>query len=110
MAYDEGLAQRIRELLEGDVPFEEKKMFGGVAFMVRAYMAVGITGEDLMVRLAKEDHDAAVARAHVRTMDFTGKPMKGFVYVGPEGVASDEVLGEWVKRGVSYVGSLPPKK
>ncbi len=110
MPYDEGLAQRIRELLEGEMTFEEKKMFGGLAFMVQDYMAVGITGEDLMVRLAKEDHNAAVARPHVRTMDFTGKPMKGFVYVDPEGAASDEDLREWVNRGVSYVGTLPPKK
>ncbi len=63
-----------------------------------------------MMRLAKEDHEAAVARAHVRTMDFTGKPMKGFVYVGPEGVESDEALREWVDVGVDYVRSLPPKK
>ena len=110
MAYDEGLAQRVRELLEGETEYVEKKMFGGIAFMVRDYMAVGITGEDLMVRLAKEQHDEAVARPHARTMDFTGKPMKGFVYVAPEGIASDEELSQWVNRGVSYVGTLPPKK
>ncbi len=85
-------------------------MFGGLAFTVRDYMAVGIAGEDLMVRLAKEDHDAAVARPHVRTLDFTGKLMKGFVYVAPEGVESDEALREWVEVGVGYVGTLPPKK
>ncbi len=110
MAYDEGLAQRIRELLEGETEYVEKKMFGGVAFMVRGHMTCGVTGEDLMVRLADEDHAEALTQPHVRAMDFTGRPMKGFVYVAPEGIASDEELSEWVNRGVSYVGALPPKK
>ena len=109
MAYDEGLAQRVRELLEGDVEYVEKKMFGGVAYMVRGHMTVGITGDDLMVRLAKEDHDEAIAQPHVRTMDFTGRPMKGFVYVDPEGTADDEVLRHWVDRGLAYTETLPPK-
>ena len=109
MPYDEGLAQRVREVLEGDIEFVEKKMFGGVAFMVRGHMTVGITGGDLMVRLAKEDHDEAVAQPHVRAMDFTGRPMKGFIYVDSEGTADDEVLRHWVGRGLAYTGTLPPK-
>ncbi|MCH7498167.1 MAG: TfoX/Sxy family protein [Candidatus Marinimicrobia bacterium] len=109
MAYDEGLAQRIRELLEGETEYVEKKMFGGVAFMVRGHMTCGVTGEDLMVRLADEEHAEALAQPHVRAMDFTGRPMKGFIYVDSEGTAEDEALGHWVGRALAYTRTRPPK-
>jgi len=109
MAYDEQLADRIREALgdRGDV--DERKMFGGLAFMVAGHMAVGIVGTELMVRLGEEEADAAVDEEHVRPMDFTGRPMRTMVYVAPEGIADRAALEGWVRRGVSLAESLPPK-
>ncbi len=109
MSYDEGLAERIREVLDSQEGVIEKKMFGGLAFMVRGHMCCGVSGDDLMLRVGPDHHDDALAQPHTRAMDFTGRPMKGFVYVGPEGLASDEQLEEWVGRGLSFVRSLPPK-
>ncbi len=87
MAYDEGLAERIREGLAEQRDVTEKKMFGGVAFMLRGSMFVGIVKEDLMVRVGAEAHEDALREPHARTMDFTGKPMRGYVYVAPPGYA-----------------------
>ncbi len=113
MAYDEGLAARIRAVLQGtDLgPGElvEKKMFGGLAFMVRGHMTVGINGEELMVRLGPDRYEEALARRHAREMDFTGRALKGFVYVGPAGTEEDADLGGWVGMGLDFVRTLPPK-
>jgi len=84
-------------------------MFGGIAFMVAGNMAVGVIGEDLMVRLDPSDAEKALREPHTRPMDFTGKPMKNMVYVDPEGTASDEALGAWVDAGADHALSLPPK-
>ncbi|MGD2047943.1 MAG: TfoX/Sxy family protein [Chloroflexota bacterium] len=109
MAYDEGLAQRIRETL-GDRPgLEEKKMFGGVGFMLYGNMACGVNKEDLIVRVGPEKYEDAVIRPHARPFDFTGRPMKGWVMVGPEGYASEEGLQGWVAEGVEFALSLPRK-
>jgi hypothetical protein len=109
MAYDEGLAQRIREALDERTDVTEKKMFGGLAFLVGGNMSVGIIGEELMVRVGPEVWAEALARPHVREMDFTGRPMKGFVYVGTEGFEDDADLAAWVARGVGFAASLPAK-
>ena len=109
MAYDEGLAQRIREALASTGGVAEKKMFGGLAFMVQGNMSVGVSGEDLMVRVGPDAYAEALARPHAREMDFTGKPLRGFVYVDPEGFESDVDLEGWVERGVSFAQSLPAK-
>ena len=110
MAFDEGLADRTRAAL-GDVRgVTEIRMFGGLCFTVHGHMAVGVTGDDLMVRLSPEDADVALARPGVRPMDFTGKPMKGFIYVGAQGVKTDRTLMNWVNQGVAFASSLPPKK
>lgn len=109
MAYDEGLAQRIREALDDQQGLEEKKMFGGVGFMVRGNMAVGVNKEDLIVRVGPEGHEAALEKPGVRVFDITGKPMKGWVTVAPEGVAEDADLAAWVEEGVAFALSLPPK-
>jgi TfoX/Sxy family transcriptional regulator of competence genes len=100
MAYDEALAERIRTVLRGRDDVEERKMFGGIAFMVAGRMAVGVTHDDLMVKLGAEGHDEALARPHTRPMDFTGKPMRGMVYVDPEGTADDAELRAWIQRAV----------
>ena len=107
MAYDEGLAQRIREVLDDTAT--EKKMFGGLAFLLRGNMCAGVVGEELMVRVGPDAYDESLAQPHARAMDFTGRPMKGLVYVGSAGIEADDDLGAWIGRGIAFAGSLPAK-
>lgn len=86
MAHDEGLAERIRELLDERDDVAEMKMFGGVAFMIRSHMAVGIIRDDLMVRVGPEAYEELLRQPHARPMDFNGKPMKGYLYIAPGGL------------------------
>jgi TfoX N-terminal domain len=109
MAYDEGLATRVRDVL-GDRPgLAEKKMFGGLAFLLHGNMACGVRGDDLIVRVAAEVADAAQVEPGTRPFDLTGRPMKGWLLVDPDGHAEDEDLRRWVDRGVAYASSLPAK-
>ena len=110
MAYDEGLAERLREMLQPHSGIIEKKMFGGLAFMSRGYMFVGILGEVLMARVGPDGYENALSKPHVREMDFTGKPMKGYVFVDPPGFESDSALFEWVEDCQRFIQSLPPKQ
>ena len=110
MAYDTGLAPRIREVREDGPGLSEKAMFGGLAFLVDGKMFVGVQDSILMARVGPERHADALAVAHVREMDFTGRPMKGYVYVDPPGLQEDEHLKAWVQWCVSHVAGLPPKK
>jgi TfoX/Sxy family transcriptional regulator of competence genes len=109
MAYDEGLAHRIREVLSDQPNVVEKKMFGGIAFMVQGNMAVGVVKDNLMVRMDPAGYDDALAQPYVHEMDFTGRPMKGWIYILPEGIADDADLIRWIGLGVDYARSLPPK-
>ena len=109
MAYDEALAARVRAILESRADYAEKKMFGGLCFLLGGHMCCGVTGSELMVRVGPDAYDDALAQPHARVMDFTGKPLRGMVYVADDGIASDAGLGEWVGRGVAFAGSLPPK-
>lgn len=109
MAYDELLADRVREVLAPHDGTSERKMFGGIAFMFHGNMAVGIRGDELMVRVDKDHYDATLTEPHVGVMDFTGRPMRGFVVVAAEGIAEDADLAAWVDRGMDLAGSLPPK-
>lgn len=109
MAFDEFLGGRVRSALASCDDVVEKRMFGGLAFMVAGNMAVGIIGNDLMVRVGPEADADALAQPHARPMDFSGRPMKGYVYVAPEGVETDEMLGAWVDRGVQFATHLPAK-
>ena len=109
MAFDEALADRIREILAPRAELTERRMFGGIAFMLSGNMACGVIGEDLMLRLDPADAERALAEDHVRPMDFTGKPMKGAVYVDSEGTAGEEDLAGWVDAGADFAASLPPK-
>lgn len=109
MAYDETLAERIRALIGMRPDVAEKKMFGGIAFMVGGHMAVGIIADDLMVRVGPEAFERALAEPHARPMDFTGTPSKNMVYVAPDGVRTAKALATWVARGVEFVDGLPPK-
>src|SRR5262245_27635425 len=102
MAYDEVLAQRIRDALDDRDDIEERKMFGGVAFMIAGRMACGVIHDDLMVKVGAEGHDAALALPHTRAMDFTGRPMRGMVYVAPAGTTADEDLRGWIRRAVDF--------
>jgi TfoX/Sxy family transcriptional regulator of competence genes len=107
--YDERLAERLREVLRGQRNVVEKRMFGGLAFMVRGHMCCGIAGNDLMVRVGPEAYAKAVREPHARPMDFTGRPLTGFVYVSPAGLARQQSLAKWVERALEFVKSLPPK-
>ena len=109
MAYDEGLGERVRDVLVGLNGISERKMFGGLCFMLNGNMTCGIVGDELMVRVGPDAWPEAIKIPHAREMDFTGKSMKGMVYVGTEGFAEDVDLREWVGRGTAFAGSLPPK-
>ena len=109
MAYDEGLAERIRGVLADQPGLSEQRMFGGIAFLVRGHMGVGIVQNKLMVRVGPDSYDRVMKERHARQMDFTGRPMKGFVYVVPAGYESDADLERWVGLGVGYATALPPK-
>jgi len=109
VAYSEELAERIRNHVFQHPDVTERKMFGGVAWMVSGNMAVGAMGDRLMVRLTHEDAEAALAEPHVGPMDFTGRPMRGFVTVEPEGLEGEEDLAGWVNAGADFAASLPPK-
>jgi TfoX/Sxy family transcriptional regulator of competence genes len=109
MAYDEGLAERVREVLAGARGITEKRMFGGLCFLLHGNMIAGIVKNELMVRYAHEQHDAVMKMKHVRPMDFTKKPMKGFAFVGPEAFDAQADLEEWIDRCLAYVSKLPRK-
>lgn len=109
MAYDEALAARVRELLEERPDFAERKMFGGIGFMLGGNMCCGVMNDELIVRLGPEEADAALAGPHVRMFDFTGRPMKGFLLVGAAATGSDDGLDGWVARAEAFASSLPPK-
>lgn len=108
MTFDAQLADRVRDAL----PFglaSERKMFGGIAWMVQGNMCCGILGDDLIVRLGAERGEEALREPHVRPFDFTGRPMRNIVFVAAEGVADDEALQRWVDDGLDFALSLPPK-
>ena len=110
MAYDEDLAARVREQLSDQDGVSEKRMFGGLAFMLDGNMAVGLSGSDeLMVRVGPDGTDQALAEPHTRLFDMTGRPMRGWILVAPEGITTKRALGGWVRRGVEFARSLPPK-
>jgi TfoX/Sxy family transcriptional regulator of competence genes len=108
VAFDEALADRVREALGSRAAVSERRMFGGIAFMIEGNMCCGVIGEDLMVRLG-EDAERALAEPHTRPMDFTGKPMKTTIYVDPAGTGEDAELARWVEAGADFAASLPPK-
>ncbi len=110
MAYDEHLANHIRELISGEPEVSEKKMFGGLAFLVAGNIAVAASGQGgLMVRVDPDDTDTLVAKPHARPFEMRGRPMQGWLRVDPDGVRTKRQLEPWVRRGVAYARSLPPK-
>jgi hypothetical protein len=109
MAFDEELADRVRELLSARSDVSERKMFGGIAFMVGGNMALGVSGNELMVRLDPADGEKALTEEGVRVFDMTGRPMKGWILVSPGRTANQAGLSEWVDAGADYAASLPAK-
>jgi hypothetical protein len=103
VSYDEKLAARIRSMLVVRDDVVEKKMFGGLCFMVGGSMCCGLTKTDFMVRVGPEQYEHALAQPHARPMDFTGRPLKGMVYVSPEGLRTDAALARWIRRGLAFV-------
>ncbi len=109
MPYSEELAERMRAIIGPRDGVSERKMFGGIAWLVNGNMAIGTLGEDMMVRLAHDDADAALAEPHVGPMEFTGRPMRGFLTVRSAGIGEDADLARWIDAGAAYAASLPPK-
>ena len=108
MAYDEDLANRVREVLPRGEAVTERRMFGGLAFMLGGHMFCGIVKDALMARLGPEAAGRALDQPHVRPMDFTGRPMKGMVFIDPDGLHGD-ALRRWVDAAAGYARELPPK-
>ena len=106
MAYDEDLADRIRQAVGPRADVTEKTMFGGIAFLLDGKMFVGIVKDDLMVRVGPERYEAALREANVRPMDFTGRPMNGYVFVGPKGSRTEKSVRRWVDQGAAFVATL----
>ena len=109
MAYDEELGDRIRDVLADRDDVREQKMFGGLGFMVSGHMTVGVIDDELMARVGADGEDDALAQPHARPMDFTGRPMTGFIQIAAEGVATEEQVQPWVERALAFVTTLPPK-
>jgi len=106
VAYDEELADRIRQAVGPGPDVTEKKMFGGLAFLRDGKMFVGIVKDDLMVRVGPDRYEVVLAKAHVRPMDFTGRPMVGYVFVGPGGSRTGKAVKKWVEQGAAFVATL----
>ena len=108
MAYNEKLAERIRSQLDG-IPVVEKKMFGGVGFLLNGNMACGVNNEDLVVRVDPGRHSVLLKKPHAKPFDLTGRPMKGWLLVEAGGYKTEKQLSTWVKEGIEFASSLPPK-
>jgi TfoX/Sxy family transcriptional regulator of competence genes len=109
MSYDPEAAGRVRRLLSGRGDVTEKKMVGGLSFLVNGNMCCGVTGTALMVRVGAEGREQALSEPHVRPMEFAGRALSGFVCVDPAGFAADDALARWVQRGLDFVSGLPVK-
>lgn len=109
MAFDEGLAERVREGLRHRPDLSERKMFGGLCFMLGGNMCCGVVGEELMLRVGPDAYESTLAREHAREMDFTGRSLRGMVYVATDGLSEDSQLDEWLRVAVDFAASLPAK-
>jgi len=109
MAFNETLSVRIRKHIGKRSGLVEKKMFGGLAFLLKGNMSVGVHGDEMIVRIDSAESEAALKQKHVRIFDITGKPMKGWILVDAKGLADDKALAKWVDMGVAYAQSLPAK-
>jgi TfoX/Sxy family transcriptional regulator of competence genes len=111
MPYDQNLAKRIRHILESRPGLIEKNMFGGVGFLLNGNMVCGVLGDDLIVRVGVENNDTALSKPYTRPFGVTGRqPMKGWVYVAPQGWAAEQDLQHWIEISLKYVSTLPEKR
>lgn len=110
MAYSEALANRVRRLMTRRKGAGELKMMGGLCFTLHGHMCCGVLKSDLVVRVGPDCYEKVLEDPHVRPMDFTGRPLKGFVFVGPAGHRTDARLADWIERAAVFVRSLPPKQ
>jgi TfoX/Sxy family transcriptional regulator of competence genes len=110
MSFDNHLADRIRKQLANQEGLTEKKMFGGIGFLLNGNMCCGVLGEEVVIRLDPEQTEKALTNKYTREFDFSGRPMKGWIYVGAKAVENETDLKHWVQIGLKYAGSLPPKK
>lgn len=110
MSYDEQLAQRLRAKLAGSEGLSEKKMFGGLGFLLNGNMCCGVIKNNMVARIGPKQYQDALKIRHARIMDFTGKPLKGFVYVEPPGIENEDDLDAWLERCQNFVTELPPKQ
>ena len=110
MAFDEKFAEEVRAVLSSEEGYSEKKMFGGLCFLINGHMTCGVgKGFDLMLRVGPDQHEELLEQPHARPMDFTGRPMKGMVFVDRPGWENEEDLRRWVGQALSFVRTLPPK-
>ena len=109
MAFDEGLAQRVREILDDTRGLVEKKMFGGVGFLVDGNMAVGVLKDEVISRVGPDLYEDCLAEPYARVFDLTGRAMKGWIWVSADGVEDDDALRSWCERGLTFAKTLPPK-
>jgi TfoX/Sxy family transcriptional regulator of competence genes len=110
LPFNETLAERIRQRLARRKNVTEKKMFGGIGFLLNGNMLVGVWKESLIVRLGEDEGEKALKQPHVKEFDITGRPMKNWVLIEPEGVEDDDQLNGWIQRAVRFVGALPTKE
>ena len=110
MPYDETFAARLREIYSDEPDVVEKNMFGGIAFMVSGHMSCGVVGDTLMARVGPDQYEECLAHEHAREMDFTGRPLRGFLFVAPEGTSTKTQLKTWVRRSMKFVTTLEPKE
>lgn len=110
MAYDQGLARRIREILKGKTNVREVSMFGGLTFMLNGRMCCGVAKDSLMVRVLPERYESLLEKPHARVMEFTGRPLSGFLFVGPQGYRSDSGLKFWLEQAIECALSKPGRK
>jgi TfoX/Sxy family transcriptional regulator of competence genes len=109
MAYNQGLADDLRARMGRHRGLTEREMFGGIGFMINGNMAVGVSGDNLMVRVGKDAHDEALSKPGARDFDMSGRAMRGWILVSPEGLATEQDLGRWIDQGVAFAEGLPPK-
>ncbi len=110
MGHDEQLLGRVRRILSGRQDVAERRMIGGLSFMVNGHMCAGLTGTGLMVRVGPDGYERALSRPHVQPMELAGRRLTGFVCVNPEGCRTDTALAAWVQQGIDFVSTLPAKK
>lgn len=110
MAYSKKLAERIRKVLEDVDGVTEKKMFGGLSFLLNRNMCAGVLEDNIVIRVGPEKYEEALKLPNAKPMDFTGRHMKGFIYVDSEGYKTDKSLKKWINKGLDFAKSLPPKK